>query len=93
MKENKLLTQVLYAYEDRFELTNNESPQIINGFIYKAIKKHCPVCKELIYWNNPKVGDIEYCSNCSYEIQIISLSPIQVDLTNEWKEFATYFGC
>jgi lysine biosynthesis protein LysW len=40
---------------------------------------HCPDCDGVITVDSPRIGEFIRCTDCGYELEIISTSPFEVD--------------
>ena len=40
---------------------------------------YCPGCDEKIKLNSPKEGQLVTCQNCGDELEVVSLTPLELD--------------
>jgi len=57
----------------------------------KMAKAYCPNCDAAVIKDNPRIGAMITCRECDTELEIISISPFEVDFPldyddEEWDE-------
>jgi alpha-aminoadipate carrier protein LysW len=49
-------------------------------------KAYCPNCDAVVIKDNPRVGAMVTCRECSTELEIISTNPFEVDFPLDYDE-------
>lgn len=55
-------------------------------FMEAAMQANCPECEADIKLDKPLKGEIVVCPDCGVELEVVGLTPLQLDLAPEEEE-------